>query len=368
MKLYYKQLSPQDKKIHDVLLPAIINMDESCFVEGVTLTDSESRYNTVYDIIQFIRQDYPEIFWAPFPKAKNCTSDGKDGVRITLHYPFTKEEKDKYQEHIDAYINMILSRFSSLSDYDYAIAVFEWLTKNVSYINSKNDDLLDEDNSIFGVFYNYQTRCLGYSCAFSLLMKKRNIRCSICSSTLVGVRHVWNIVELDGVWCHVDACWADRDDIFSSESVNMSKYYYFGMTEKEALVDCRMPFFNKLRENGVSEIGREYVPRFNKWPNADSHSNSYYVKNGLYFTDESPEIICEIIKKKLFNSDDKTSDKRISIRFAEKDTLLSFTKSVYTLVGNAVSELNKEHNLNYILNSASYNQEFNICDMFFSAN
>ena len=91
MILYYGQLNERDKKIYDVLLSAIMNMEKTCFIEDVTISEYESRLNVIWDIIQFIANDYPEIFWIPFPVSKNCTQNGKNGISVTLKYPFGKE-------------------------------------------------------------------------------------------------------------------------------------------------------------------------------------------------------------------------------------------------------------------------------------
>ena len=247
MRLGYAYLNTRDRTIYDALYKAIVSMEDECIAYVSDLPETTHQIDRlIFELLEAILRDSPDVFWVPrdYSFVRHA-----DSISISLSYPVTREKKEEAQEQINAYVDWLAGRFADLSDYDYAVAVFEWLVSELEYIHlpyegepEQGNVLYKEeyetewrDNTIYGAFLNRATRCRGYAGAFSVLMQRRNIPVAICEAQLDGSRHVWNIVRLDGVWCHVDVCWADRRESLFDEDVCMAEYVFFGMTEQEAV-------------------------------------------------------------------------------------------------------------------------------------
>ncbi|WP_155997839.1 YSIRK-type signal peptide-containing protein [Streptococcus ruminantium] len=98
----------------------------------------------------------------------------------------------------------IVKAFEGMSDVEKVKAAHDWLVDNVDYVARSG-----QDQSAYSALVEKKTVCAGYGHGLKLLLDKMNIP----SQTLVGPvgseRHLWNVVELDGKWYHVDATWDD---------------------------------------------------------------------------------------------------------------------------------------------------------------
>ncbi|WP_275543519.1 transglutaminase domain-containing protein, partial [Streptococcus ruminantium] len=96
----------------------------------------------------------------------------------------------------------IVKAFEGLSDVEKVRAAHDWLVDNVEYVARSG-----QDQSAYSALVEKKTVCAGYGHGLKLLLDKMGIP----SQTLVGPagneRHLWNVVELDGKWYHVDATW-----------------------------------------------------------------------------------------------------------------------------------------------------------------
>jgi len=76
----------------------------------------------------------------------------------------------------------------------------------------------------YGVFNNGSAVSEGYALAFKQLCDNTDINCRIIHGRLQGIPHVWNLVEVDGKWYHVDVSSDDIDDGYG--------YRFFAVTDE----------------------------------------------------------------------------------------------------------------------------------------
>lgn len=93
------------------------------------------------------------------------------------------------------------------SDLDKVTAIHEWVTANIYYdyaaLRSGNYPPLPAQV----VFDTRKCVCSGYAIITQALCWAQDIPCAyICGGTTNGY-HAWNVVELDGTWQWIDACW-----------------------------------------------------------------------------------------------------------------------------------------------------------------
>ncbi|WP_155965432.1 transglutaminase domain-containing protein, partial [Streptococcus ruminantium] len=98
----------------------------------------------------------------------------------------------------------IVKAFEGLSDVEKVKAAHDWLVDNVDYVARSG-----QDQSAYSALVEKKTVCAGYGHGLKLLLDKMNIPSQTLVGPAGGERHLWNVVELDGKWYHVDATWDD---------------------------------------------------------------------------------------------------------------------------------------------------------------
>lgn len=366
MKLNYEALNPRDKAVYDALAEHLFAMDSDVTIPGIDIAgNSWTPDDLVHEAVEAIRRDHPGFF--NIPKWRCIYSPSSGTLQIHFLYPLTMKQRDSANAIIEAYADWFIQQNAHLSDYDFALAVFHWLTRNVTYIplpRPGENGLIDEienaelHNSVYGVFMHNESRCFGYAAAFSLLMQKRQIPASIVMAQLIGSRHVWCLCQIDGVWCHVDPCWADRRDRYSGEDVDMAAYVFFGMTEEEAVKDLRV-------DTQLSPRDMPFVPMYHNWPKADLQTNTYYVRKGLLFQEQTYAQILDAIRNALTVEPDDEKDIRISIRFRTREALESFREQHLRGLTSTVRQINARRDHPIRFSSGRINSRFLTCDLFF---
>jgi hypothetical protein len=83
---------------------------------------------------------------------------------------------------------------------DYPKQVYLWMLNCIRY-----DPAAPNSQNAYGALVQHSAVCKGIAKAYQLLMRLRQIPCILVEGTLDGVmKHVWNMVYLDGLWLHVD--------------------------------------------------------------------------------------------------------------------------------------------------------------------
>ena len=102
-------------------------------------------------------------------------------------------------------------------DLEIALWMHDWLVNNANY------DYTYTEYYPRGVLLKGHGVCQSYALAFEMLMKKMGIECVTLTS--YGMNHAWNLVKLNGAWCHVDCTWDDPGE------GGYERYDYFGLND-----------------------------------------------------------------------------------------------------------------------------------------
>lgn len=82
------------------------------------------------------------------------------------------------------------------------LAIHDWMIDHTAYDETHE---LPNRNSPYGLLVEGTAVCMGYANTFQLFMDLLDIPCT----TVTGVGHAWNLVQLDGEWYAVDVTWND---------------------------------------------------------------------------------------------------------------------------------------------------------------
>lgn len=209
------------------------------------------------------KYENPELFYVDFNKiGKKCIKSDKyrvilyceEGENYYINSVSSKEDVEKMEQDIKSATSQIMNDLKNLSsDYDKIKRVHDYLIETIEYTKTENA------YNIYGALVEKKCVCEGYALAFQYFMNELDINSIIvCGDVkygdgtlwLLGDKHAWNYVKVDGNWYAVDTTW---DDVENREY----KYFLKGQTSMDIdhTVDRTMGDFLKFSfENFQSKV------------------------------------------------------------------------------------------------------------------
>lgn len=195
----------------DALQQALLdNMDITVYCDLDTGYDSEQIWKDVYqeaipyncDLLALMEDD------RILKQSQYYISDesgGRYGTKVVFTYFNNNETSENELDMISK--NLALSGKTA---YETTLAIHDYICQTYEYENEKTFPTLHTS------LKTGKTQCVGYANLFYELAKRNGIPCRyISGSDNYGEFHVWNLVELDGQWYHVDCTW---DDVLQSHA------------------------------------------------------------------------------------------------------------------------------------------------------
>lgn len=105
----------------------------------------------------------------------------------------------RYEQEVSSILAACV--FEGMEDYEKALALHDHLVLRTAY------DERYEKNTGYQLLFDGETVCAGYAELYQDLLLRIGIPCLQVESE--SMDHVWNLVQLDGSWYHVDLTWAD---------------------------------------------------------------------------------------------------------------------------------------------------------------
>lgn len=263
----YGTLDDATKQVYDEVLTAILGHQEDVEVSTLDVSALEEAYRAVF-------ADYGGLFWVSGYVYTQYTRDGEAvSMKFSPKYTMDSETRERLQSQIDASVDELLAGVSITdSDYEKAKYVFENLIWNVDY-----DVSVENDQNIISVFLSRATVCQGYACATQYLLRLLGIQSAVVSGRANGEAHAWNLVRLNGNYYYMDATWGNsryRDG--SSQMEKYVNYNYMAVTEEE------------IKKTHSIDVGFAL-------PDCVSMEENYFVREGRYFQDWSPQAVGAVI-------------------------------------------------------------------------
>ena len=188
---------------------------------------------------------------------------------LTISYRYSKGTFAQRQQNAKAALNKARTTVAKLiapgmSDYDKEKTLHDYIINNTryDYENYLKNTIPDESFDVYGCLVRGVAVCEGYSKAMKLLCDLSSLECVVvngkskCGGSLEG--HAWNIVKVDGEYCHLDVT---NDDPVSKNGGNILTYYYFNLPD--------------------SEMALTNVWDRSEYQKCTSIKNSYYYRNSM---------------------------------------------------------------------------------------
>lgn len=173
----------------------------------------------------------------PYNSFKNIqvtiTNHGK--VTILINHIYTEEEINYVNNQIETFINQNIN--TSMSEQDKIKAFHDYIINNTKYDQSAvsvADRINLASYNAYGLFTNHLAICGGYTDAIAIYLNMLGIT----NYRVATTSHIWNLVNIDNKFLHIDATW---DDPVTSDGSDQLLYDYF-------LIDA-----NKLHQSDSQE-------------------------------------------------------------------------------------------------------------------
>ncbi len=177
---------------------------------------------------------------------------------------YTQKDVDKYTAALNkAYAEAVPSGMTDPRM--IALACNDYLAQHMEY-----DKSLEKYNA-YNALVEGTAVCQGYSLAYGAMLQKAGIPFGYVNS--VAMNHMWNLVQLDGAWYHVDVTWADpledrtgfvNHRYFLNSDAKISKEANGGHYNWTSPQECTSTIYDNAywQQKGVSAIfgigGKEY--------------------------------------------------------------------------------------------------------------
>ncbi|WP_096386230.1 MAG6410 family transglutaminase-related lipoprotein [Mycoplasmopsis bovigenitalium] len=202
----------------------------------------------VYEINQNLNPNSSLSFVAPNIIKDNNNENKTKNVELWAYYQghlykanlkiYTKKESKNISEYEQSVkrVKELSKDWHNLSDVQKAKKAYEWLTTNVKY---QEGQYLGDDQTAYSAIIQQASVCTGYAKGFKMFMDELNIPNMLITGDVGTERHIWNMVEIEGKWYHVDATWGIRTSF--NKNIN---YNYFLINDYDL------------------KLGRDYIKRF----------------------------------------------------------------------------------------------------------
>lgn len=180
--------------------------------------------NDIVAIYSKIINDNPDLFYVTSSFEYSYYPD-YTVASIYPEYAFDSSQIDSAQETFDAGVkNILKSVDDSMTDLQKCLVLHDKICDMATYpdLGGYDEETGTYENdrvwyhSAYGLFYDGNIVCAGYTLLYSYLLKALNIPVEYVVSDTMG--HAWNKVMIDGDWYNIDLTF---DDLGAYDGLNM---------------------------------------------------------------------------------------------------------------------------------------------------
>lgn len=143
----------------------------------------------------------PELFYVTGAASYSYTETTAISISPEYNSAYTQQSVQTYNSAFNKAYNEALPDPAGMSKVQIARALHDYLAQHVSY-----DESLEKYDA-YTAFVEGSAVCQGYSLAYGAMLKKAGIPFEYAKST--AMNHMWNVIQIDGKWYHVDVTWDD---------------------------------------------------------------------------------------------------------------------------------------------------------------
>lgn len=246
----------------------------------------------------------------------------KSTISVEAHYRETPEQTAEVDRVIDEALAEILK--PNMNDHEKVKAIHDWVVTHVEY-----DQSLSYYTAYNAVSLG-KAVCQGYTLLGYRMLDKAGIPVLIAEGTVNTGEHAWNMVQLDGIWYHLDLTWDDPVGVQDDRI----RYTYYLKTDEELRADHQWTrdypeaavSYADTVETLLQESGEEEALRFNKLK----------LSIGLHWFDQAHTVSDEEQLRDKIHAAVRSRTTSLEFRYEDSATFPDALKAAFEDVGVAV--------------------------------
>lgn len=186
-------------------------------------------FREVFEGVCSYNEDHPEKFWLSSNSIMVFYENGK--TTVAFNYRMDYETRVKAQDELEKKVNEIVSNApSNATQFELEQYVHNYIVDNCEYDHESaaSDNPGDNTGNVYGALIEGKAVCEGYSRAFQLLCKELGLECVNIYGTSKDENHMWNCIQIEGEWYHVDVTWDDPE----TEQEDVVRYLFFNLNDE----------------------------------------------------------------------------------------------------------------------------------------
>lgn len=196
---YNQDFYNANSELCDTIAFGMQNMQSEIDVEKYQLSIED-----IKKAMRTVSEMNPQLFYVS--KTTFSCAIGNCVARVVPKYTYAAEQVNEMREKLNNRTNEILAKVSTeMSDFQKAVIIHDEIVLNCEYSNTVQGEFLR--NTIYDCLVNGYANCQGYTSSLSYLLEQVGINSEIVESSQMN--HMWNLVEIDGSYYHIDATFDD---------------------------------------------------------------------------------------------------------------------------------------------------------------
>lgn len=266
----YSKLSGDERQLYKEIYAIVSQLQSDVVV-------SQMDDKVIDKVFRCVMNDNPGIFYVKGYSVKKYTkNDELYKVAISGTYTYSEEEVEIYRGLIEDYVTECLAGIDENADeYDKVKYVYDYIIDNTEY-----DISADDNQNVLGMCKTGKTVCTGYAKMTQLILDRLGVFVTFingkaCDSNGMNWEsHVWNLVRVNGQYYNIDTTFGD------------AQYYVVRQDKTARLDEANYDYFLVPDEDIANTHISEPIVEM---PTCSSRDDSFYVHEGLYFTDVDKE-------------------------------------------------------------------------------
>ena len=180
---------------------------ESFVEEEVDISKYNVTYDEFEDIYTTVLMNEPELYYVNVVQASLRYRSDEHILGFKPIYNCAYGELESRDKKIEKFSKSVMKGIGkNWSDEEKVLYVHDRLAAHITYYDG---DETEFGRNIYDAFAKSSSVCVGYALGFQYFMDKLDIPCINVTTD----DHIWNMVEIDGQWYHVDVTWDDSVEI-----------------------------------------------------------------------------------------------------------------------------------------------------------
>ncbi|EOS74189.1 hypothetical protein C817_04734 [Dorea sp. 5-2] len=169
--------------------------------ESISLTAYKIPAADLKGLIVDVLNANPRLFYVGGEYTYYLDSDGSVKEIEPVYNSYTAANVQAYDAALDKAFREAVPNASGMSQAEVARACHDYLAQHMYY------DFTYSKSNAYNALVEGTAVCQGYSLAYGAMLQKAGIAFDYTTSE--AMNHMWNYVQIDGAWYHVDVTWDD---------------------------------------------------------------------------------------------------------------------------------------------------------------